>query len=283
MTNQAKNINDDYLELTREVSGCRLYTINQDRRVVLALDYEPQGINLHRLPEMVANYAAMANADKICVRVPGRIAPSFMEKGYQVEASIPEYYLAGEPMLLLAHHLTARRALASRGQQEEGYHLEIQYRSGQGSPVLEASSLVEVITQEQRQEALSFYLAHNLSLEQQDLERLIPDEAPVIEARQENQIKAVGALLTEGGGRVARMHGVTNADCEEAIAQVLINQLWSLTEDQGASLLYSLTSPLDELINRVLPSVGFSFRGKLGADTIINGVYSDRYVWSRRV
>lgn len=282
-TNQAKSI-DGYLEYIGEDSGCRLYTINQDRRVVLHLDYEPQGVDIKYLPEVMKNYAAASGADKICVRLPGHAAPLFMEQGYQVEASIPGYYLVGEPMLFLAHHLSARRALASRGQQQEGFHLEIQYRSGQQSPFLGGNFLEEVVSSEQKKEALNFYLANSLSLERQDLEPFTADEVPVLAARQENKIKAVGAMLTEGSGRVARIQCLTTTDGEEAaISQALFNQLWSLAEQKGASLMYSLTSPRDKLVNQVLPGIGFSFRGKLGADTISNGVYGDRYVWSRLI
>ncbi|MGE5449775.1 MAG: hypothetical protein ACM3PA_00155, partial [Methanomassiliicoccales archaeon] len=145
--------NTDSLTVTSNESGYHLYTIDHDRRVVLALDYEITGINTNLIPEMVKNYAHEAEAEKICVRIPGHIAPAFIALGYQVEASVPEYYCNGEPMLLMSQYLTARRALASRVQYEAGYNLEIQYRFGQAVPIMEANLVMEEVSPENQEMA----------------------------------------------------------------------------------------------------------------------------------
>ncbi|MGE5454068.1 MAG: hypothetical protein ACM3O9_02610 [Methylocystaceae bacterium] len=273
--------NTDSLTVTSNESGYHLYTIDHDRRVVLALDYEITGINTNLIPEMVKNYAHEAETEKICVRIPGHIAPAFIALGYQVEASVPEYYCNGEPMLIMSQFLTARRALASRVQHEAGYNLEIQYRFGQAAPIMEANLVMEEVSPENQEMALDYYLAQSSVVSRQDLQLVTEGKPQVVFVRQGEQIYGVGALLIENAGRVARVQGLITVNSDEVVARALINHLWHWAERQGVTCLYSITSTLDEVINRVLPAVGFSFRGKLGADTISDGQYADRYVWSR--
>lgn len=228
---------------------------------------------------------------KIFVKVPASVQPTFLSRGYRVEARIPGLYRGEEDGFFMARYLDDRRSLECHMNRireiiSDSLHKAVEYRRGD----LPAEYTLQACGQDDAGEIADLYgrVFESYPFPIYDTEYIretLQENFRYFSVRKEEEIVAVASTEIDSHDSCVEMTDFAT-DPQHAglnLAGHLLEQMEDEMRDAGIMVAYTICRALSVPINITFARAGYRYGGTLLNNTNICGSFESMNVWYKAI